>query len=213
MSKNIAIIGTGNMATGLAKRYADAGVFVTIGSRQLEKARALANATGGNLEAASIRAAVESSNVIVLAVPYAAIDEVLAEAGDLTGKTIIDITNPITPDYMALTIGHTTSAGEEIQKRAPGAIVIKAFNTIFAQMLTHPVTDGLPPVQVLYATDDQAAGDAFAESVRTLGFEPVYSGALSNSRYLEPLAELNIHFGYALGWGTYTAPAWVKYAA
>jgi predicted dinucleotide-binding enzyme len=68
-------------------------------------------------------------------------------------------------------------------------------------------------VQVLYATDDRDAGARFAELVRATGFEPVYSGALTNARYLEPLAELNIHFGYALGAGVFTAPAWVKYAA
>jgi 8-hydroxy-5-deazaflavin:NADPH oxidoreductase len=211
MSKSMAIIGTGNMGSGLAKSFAKAGIFVTIGSREIEKARALASAIG-NSEAASIRAAVESSDTIVLAVPYAAIEETLAQAGDLSGKVIIDITNPITPDYMSLTIGHTTSAGEEIQKRAPGATVIKAYNTIFAQLLTYECKDGEPPVQVLYATDDKAAGERFAELVRATGFEPVYSGALSNARYLEPLAELNIHFGYALGAGVYTAPAWIKFA-
>ena len=212
MNMNIAIIGTGKMAQGLAMRYTASGNVVTIGARNLEKARHLAAQVGGNCEVASIAAAVENADVIVLAVPYGAIDDVLAQAGKLEGKILIDITNPITPDYMALTIGHTTSAAEEIQKRAQGAIVVKAFNTIFAEMLVHPRKESQPPVQVFYATDDLVAGERFAKSVRAIGFDPVYSGGLTNARYLEPLAELNIHLGYALGWCTLTAPAWIKYA-
>ncbi|MFP5391194.1 MAG: NADPH-dependent F420 reductase [Gammaproteobacteria bacterium] len=209
MSKAISIIGTGKMATGLAQRYAKAGFAVTVGARDLARGRALAS--GLNIEVASVAAAVQASDTLLLAVPFAAAQEVLAQAGDLTGKVIIDITNPITPDYMALTIGHTTSAAEEIAAWARGATVIKAYNTIFAEMLTHERADG-QALQVFYATDDQAAGAAFAAGVRAIGFEPVYSGALSNARYLEPLAELNIHFGYALGWGTLVAPSWRKYA-
>lgn len=214
MTTNIAIIGTGNMGSGLAARFANAGFNVTIGSRDIERARVLARAVG-QAEAASIRAAVEASDVIVLAVPYGAVDETLAEAGKegaVAGKVIVDITNPITPDYMALTIGHTTSAGEEVAKRAPGAVVIKAYNTIFSQLLRYERQDGEPPVQVLYATDDKEEGTRFEALVRATGFEPVYAGPLANARYLEPLAELNIHFGYALGAGVYTAPQWIKYA-
>ncbi len=158
-----------------------------------------------------IAQAVRQADAVLLAVPYGAIDEVLAAAGDLDGKVLIDITNPITPDYMALTIGHTTSAAEEIERRAPGAIVIKAFNTLFAEVLTHARADHQPPLQVFYATDHQASGQRFAESVQALGFTPVHAGPLSNARYLEPLAELNIHLGYALGWGTLCAPAWTQY--
>lgn len=208
---NIAIIGTGNMGSGLAQLFAAAGRNVTVGARDILKARAVATSIG-TCEAASLRAAVEAADTIVLAVPYNAIDDTLAQLGNLAGKVIIDITNPITPDYMALTIGHTTSAAEEIARRAPGATVIKAYNTIFAQLLTYERKEGEPPPQVLYATDDIEAGLAFEELVRATGWQPVYAGALSNARYLEPLAELNIHFGYALGAGVYTAPGWVKYA-
>jgi 8-hydroxy-5-deazaflavin:NADPH oxidoreductase len=145
-------------------------------------------------------------------VPFAAVGDVLAELGDLAGKILIDISNPITPDYMALTIGHTTSAAEEIQKLAPKARVVKAFNTIFADLFSMARPGG-PAIQVFYATDEAAAGETVARLIEKIGFAAVNAGKLSNARYLEPVGELNIHFGYALGWGTKIAPAWVKLVA
>lgn len=209
---NIAIIGTGKMARGLAMRFAVADVALTIAARDLDKARSLAAQLGNGCSAASIAAAVQAADIVVLAVPYGAVDEVLAQANDWAGKVVIDITNPISPDYMSLTIGHSTSAAEEIQRRAPAAIVVKAFNTVFAEMLLHALNDDQPPVQVFYASDDHAAGEQVAALLRAMGFAAVHCGPLMNARYLEPLAELNIHLGYALGWGTLTAPAWLKYA-
>ncbi|MGH6680309.1 MAG: NADPH-dependent F420 reductase, partial [Bradyrhizobium sp.] len=137
--------------------------------------------------------------------------EALREAGDLSGKILIDISNPITPDYKALTVGHTTSAAEEIQKAVPTAKVVKAFNTIFSELLPAEARKGRStPVQVFVAGDDEAAKKIVSEIIAKTGFEPVESGALSNSRYLEPVGEINIHFGFFLGWGTSAAPAWVK---
>jgi predicted dinucleotide-binding enzyme len=137
--------------------------------------------------------------------------EGLKDAGGLSGKIVIDISNPITPDYKALTIGHTTSAAEEIQKLVPGGTVIKAWNTIFAELLPAEAREGRSrPVQVFVAGDDEAAKKKVSDLVAATGFQPVDSGALINCRYLEPVGEINIHFGFFLGWGTSVAPAWVK---
>jgi 8-hydroxy-5-deazaflavin:NADPH oxidoreductase len=209
----IAIIGTGNMAAGLARRLAEvATTDVVIGARDPEKAAKLARSTGANWQSGGIAAAAALADVIVLAVHYGIMPEVIAGLGDLSGKVLIDISNPMTPDFMALTIGHTTSAAEEIKKLAPQARVVKAFNTIFASLFALPRTE-TETTQVFYATDDEAAGRAVADLIRTVGFSPVHAGPLSNARYLEPLGELNVHFGYALGWGTHAAPAWIKLAA
>ena len=109
-----------------------------------------------------------------------------------------------------LLIGHTTSAAEEIQKLAPRAEVVKAFNTIFAQLLPAEAREGRAPVQVFVAADDGAAKAAVSDIVAKGGFEPIDAGSLANARFLEPVGEMNIHFGFFLGWGTTAAPAWTR---
>jgi NADPH-dependent F420 reductase len=208
----IAIIGTGKMGGGLARLYASKGVKVAIGSRDPAEAAKLAKEIGAGAEGGGIAAATKLADVVILAVPYPAAAEAIREAGGFAGKILIDISNPITPDFKALTVGHTTSAAEEIQKAAPQAKVVKAFNTIFAQLLPSEARQGRA-VQVFVAGDDEAAKKVVSDLVAKGEFEPVESGALSNSRYLEPVGEINIHFGFFLGWGTSAAPAWIKAAA
>ena len=208
----IAIIGTGNMASGLARRLARAGQDVVLGSRDPAKAAALAATLGDHVQSGGIAAVMHMADVAVMAVPFDAVPEVLASAGDFAGKILVDITNPITPDYMALTIGHTTSAAEEIQKLAVGAVVVKAFNTVFADILSTEEVGG-PTTQVFIAADDREAASQVALLVRAIGFEPVQAGPLANARYLEPVGELNIQMGYALGHGTLTAPSWIRLAS
>lgn len=208
----IAIIGTGKMGGGLARLYASKGVKVAIGSRDPAEAAKLAKEIGSGAEGGGIAAATKLADVVILAVPYPAAAEAIREAGGFAGKILIDISNPITPDFKALTVGHTTSAAEEIQQAAPQARVVKAFNTIFAQLLPTEARKGRA-VQVFVAGDDEAAKKVVSELVTKGDFEPVESGALSNSRYLEPVGEINIHFGFFLGWGTSAAPAWIKATA
>ena len=205
----IAIIGTGKMGAGIARLLASKGVKVAIGSRDPAKAAKLAGEIGAGAEGGGIAAAAKLADVVVLAVPYSAAAETIREADGFSGKVLVDISNPITPDYKALTVGHTTSAAEEIQKLAPHAKVVKAYNTIFAELLPADARKGRS-VQVFVAGDDEGAKKAVSDIVTKGGFEAIESGALSNSRYLEPVGEINIHFGFFLGWGTSAAPAWIK---
>lgn len=204
---NIAILGAGAMAKGFASSFSRAGFSVVIGARDAAKASDLAADVGRGVQAASLRGAANAADVIVLGVPYAAALETLAAAGDLTGKVIIDITNPMTPDFSGLAIGHATSAAEEIQKAAPGARVVKAFNTIFAHLLTQPKA-GSKRLTVFYAGDDATANERVGAIIERAGFRAEYAGPLKHARYLEPVAALNIAFAYSLGAGVNIAPEW-----
>jgi len=204
----IAIVGTGNMGAGIARLLASKGVKVAIGSRDPANAAKLAAEIGAGAEGGGIAAATKLADVVILAVPYTAAAETIREAGGFAGKVLVDISNPITSDYKALTVGHTTSAAE-IQKLAPQAKVVKAYSTIFAQLLPTEARKGRT-VQVFVAGDDEAAKKVVSDIVTTGDFEAVESGPLSNARYLEPVGEINIHFGFFLGWGTSVAPAWIK---
>jgi NADPH-dependent F420 reductase len=207
----VAVIGTGKMGGGFARLLASKGIDVAIGHHDPARAAALAREIGARAQGGGVEAAAKLADVIIVAVPYPKVAEALEGAGDLTGKVVVDISNPITPDFRALLIGHTTSAAEEIQRLVPGAKVLKAWNTVFAELLPAEAREGrAAPVQAFLAGDDEAAKKKVAELATATGFEPVEAGALTNSRYLEAVGELNIHLGFFLGWGTSAAPAWVK---
>ncbi|MEJ6782908.1 NADPH-dependent F420 reductase [Aminobacter sp. Piv2-1] len=204
----IAIIGTGNMAKGLAGVFSKAGYSVALGSRDAAKAEETARSAGVNVTGTDIPSAVGSADIVVLAIPFDAAGETIAAAGGLDGKIVIDITNPLTADYAGLTIGHSTSAGEEIQKLAPRARVVKAFNTIFASVLQSGGNIGGKPATVFIAGDDKDATEAVETLVAKSGFVPLQVGGLGVARYIEPVAGLNIVLGYMRGLGTDIAPAW-----
>jgi 8-hydroxy-5-deazaflavin:NADPH oxidoreductase len=149
--------------------------------------------------------------VVILAMPYEAA-LALASSSALKGKTLVDISNPLKPDFSGLSIGHDSSAAETIQRAASGVKVVKAFNTIFAAIFDSPASS-TRAVPVYLAGNDDAAVEAVAELVATAGFAVERTGALDAARLIEPLAMLNIRLGYALGRGTAIAPSWMKIAA
>ncbi|MGR3632698.1 MAG: NADPH-dependent F420 reductase [Limimaricola soesokkakensis] len=151
--------------------------------------------------------AVAKAEVVVLATPYGAISE-LAGKADFSGKTVIDVSNPVTEDFSGLQVGHKTSAAEEIASRLSGATVVKAFNTVFAQHYGTGHKVNGQPIQTFVAGDNEAAREAVKALAAEIGFEPVDAGPLANARYLEPIGFLNIQFGYVFGHGTGIAPRW-----
>lgn len=205
----IAIIGTGRMGRGLARRFAAAGETVLLCGRDDLRAAAAAAALGPRISSALIAAAADAE-IVVVAVPYPATADAMRSAGDLAGKIVIDITNPVGPD-LSLAVGTTTSAAEAIQKRVPRARVVKAFNTLFAELLDLELTDADIPPQILYAGDDAAAKERVAGLIAKIGYEPLDAGPLRNARLIEPIALMTIQFGYALGRGTRIAPRFVDY--
>ena len=206
---NITIFGTGKMAKGLASVFTAGGYDVILGSRDAARAKDTAKALGGQVKGYGLMVAANKPEVVVLAVPFDAAAETIAAAGGLAGKVIIDISNPLTPDYMGLTVGHSTSASEEIQKLAPKAKVVKAFNTVFASVLHAGGRVGKTPVTVFIAGDDEGANRAVEDIATKSGFSVLQSGGLKVARYLEPVAGLNIVLGYGKGHGTDIAPTWL----
>ncbi|MBS0308407.1 MAG: NAD(P)-binding domain-containing protein [Proteobacteria bacterium] len=208
----VTIVGAGNMSSGLVKQLSQAGHQIRVTARDPVKAQALA-AQHRNVTAVAANEALADADVVIVATGYADAVPALQVLGDLRGKTVIDITNPLTADYMGLTIGHTTSAAEEIARALPGANVVKAFNTVFAQVLADgPQLANGERVSVFFAGDSESAKQTVKALIDSAGFKAVDTGGLKNARYLESLAGLNIYFGYGAGLGTSIAPAWLSKA-
>lgn len=206
----VTVIGAGNMGSAFVKQMVAGGHTVTVTARNLDKARAVAAAHPGAVATTADNAAA-NADVVVLATGHADAIVALRSVGPLAGKVVIDVTNPLTADYMGLTIGHTTSAAEEIAHAVPDARVVKGFNTVFAQVLAEgaDLGDGRK-VSVFLASDDAAAKATAKALAESLGFETIDAGGLKNARYLEPLAGLNIYLGYGAGLGTGIAPTFVR---
>ncbi len=198
----IGIIGTGNVGSTLGKGWAAKGHAVVFGVRNAgdAKVQAAVKAAGGATRAATVKDAAADAEVVVLATPWGATQDAIKAAGSLSGKIVIDATNPLKADLSGLAVGYTTSAGEEVAKWAAGAKVVKAFNTTGAGNMANPRFGG-EAASMFICGDDAAAKKTVASLAETLGFEAVDAGPLSQARLLEPLAMLWISMAYAFGQG------------
>ena len=199
----IGIIGSGNMGSGLGRIWARKGHSVIFSySRSAEKLGGLA-ASVPHAKAGTPAEACAGSEVILLAARWSDVSDALGQAGPMDGKIVIDCTNPLKPDLSGLALGCTTSAAEEVAKMLPGARVVKAFNTAFAQVYQEETRlFGSRRAAMFYCGDDAEAKTIVARLINDVGFEPVDSGPLISARCLEPLAMLMITLGYGLGMGT-----------
>jgi hypothetical protein len=187
----ISIIGTGSMASALAGRALAGGNAVEIIGRNATKAKELAAALGG-ATAAPARAA-PAGDMVILAVPYASAATVVGEYGEaLDGRVIVDITNPITPDFSGFLTPQGTFGAQEIAKDAPaGAHVVKAFNTLPSEVLAAGSAEGRP-LDVFIAGDDAQAKEGVSAFVESLGMRPLDIGKLSMARALEHATLLHL---------------------
>jgi predicted dinucleotide-binding enzyme len=182
MKQKVAIIGAGNVGKALREGLERAGHEIRATARS------------------QVSQTADWADIIILAVPFAAIPDVTRElqtAAD--GKTVVDVTNALTPD-MQLALGFSTSGGEELQKALPRARVVKAFNTVFAQHMSRGSVAG-QQLSLFAAGDDAAARKAVLELGKTIGFDAIDAGPLKNARHLEALGYFNIQLGYVLGHG------------
>jgi predicted dinucleotide-binding enzyme len=188
---SISIIGLGNMASTLADRALARGNAVEIIGRDPAKANELAAALGGATVGTAGTA--PAGDIVVLAVPYASAAAVVSDYGDaLHGKVIVDITNPITPDSKGFVTPDGSSGAQEIAKAArAGAHVVKAFNTLFSDVLAAGSAEGRP-LDVFIAGDDAQAKARVSAFIESLGLRPMDTGELPMARALENVALLQL---------------------
>jgi predicted dinucleotide-binding enzyme len=196
----VTIIGTGNMARGIATRAVAGGHTVNLLGTDASKSEALAAELSGDVRAGTVGDDL-AGDVVVPAVWYQALDDVLARYGDqLAGKVIVDITNPVDPQsFQPLTI-EAGSAAQEIAGKAPEAKIVKAFNTTFAGTLVEGSVGG-EPLDVFIASDDDDAKRTVSEFVESVGLRPVDAGPLARARQLEALGYLHMAVQDPLGTG------------
>lgn len=196
----IGILGSGNVARALAKPWAEKGHEIVFGSRNPDKALDIAESMGKNVCSSTYEEAAKWGDVIVLATPYTAAQDIIKKVGDLTGKILVDCTNPLAPDLSGLTVGLITSAAEEIAKMT-SAKVVKAFNTMGVGIMTN-VQFGSESASNFICGDDEGAKSIVRSLGEDIGFDVIDIGPLSNARLLEPLAMLWIYLAFKHGMGT-----------
>ena len=178
----VAIIGTGKMGRGFASALAPKHQVV-VGSRDPDRARKVASATGATRGATYAEAAADAE-VVILTVPWPAIDDTLGQLGELDQTVVIDVSYPYKKREREALAGSSTA--EQIQQRLPRARVVKGWNHVHAQHLTAPEVDGIA-ASVLLAGDDPAAKQMVFALARDMGFHPVDVGPLKATRELERL--------------------------
>jgi len=195
----IAIIGAGSVGTRLGALANAAGHDVTYGVR--------GDTAPAGFAKAAIADAIVDADLVVLAVPFTACSgllPVIAQA--LAGKIVIDVTNPLNTDWSPLLLGEVNSAAQTIAALVPEARVVKAFNTIFADVMTpERLVRGSERITAFIAGDNTEARETVARFAAGIGFAPRIVGTLSLARYLEGMAHLNIAIALGQAGGTNAA--------
>jgi NADPH-dependent F420 reductase len=193
----IAIIGTGEVGSALGARFAEQGHTIVYGSREPERdeVRKLVERTGRGASAMSAAAAASKGDIVVLAVPGLLVEEITRGLGELSGKIIIDPTNPLKESSGRLEHAVATSNAEIIQSAALGAKVVKAFNTLNWKTMVDPASAG-GPVSIPLAGDDPLAKRRVADLVSGMGLEPIDVGPLEDARWVEGMLILWINNRY-----------------
>lgn len=192
----IGIIGAGRMGHALGRRWARAGHEVAISfSRDEQKLEALAREFGHGARASTPPDAVKEADAVLFAVQWSAVDEALAQARSLSGRTMLTCTIPMTADDSELAIGHTSSGAEELARRS-GANVVAMFNTITSELLRDDAEVARMRPDVVYCGDSKSAKATAAQLARDAGFNPIDAGGLRIARYLEPFGLLVAQLAY-----------------
>lgn len=196
----ISIIGAGNVGMALASNLIGKGESVFFGVPEPAKYAAGVQALGSRAQVGTVAQAVAASDLVILAVPYGAAQQVAESVADWNGRVLVDATNPLAPALAGLALGTTTSGAEQVAARARGARVVKAFNTTGAENMADPRYPGGAVFMPVAGDDADARGRVLALATR-LGFDAVDVGPLAAARFLEPFAMTWIHLAIKRGMG------------
>jgi predicted dinucleotide-binding enzyme len=193
------ILGSGLMGGKLGTLFARAGHEVVFSyARSQQKLMRLARDAGGNARAGTPHEAAQDADALLLAVHWSQIDEVLNQAGDLSGKVLISCSLPMNAQNTELILGLTTSGAEALAHKAPGAEVVAAFNNVPSEVLfgVFEARDNAARPSMVYCGDKQTGKDVAATLIRDVGFDPIDAGPLRIARYIEPFALLVAQLAY-----------------
>lgn len=197
----IAVMGSGNVGRTLAEGLHTKGHDVRLATREPGRPELAAWSSGSGVALEHLAPAAAGAELIVLATAWSGVAEALAAAGpaNLEGKVLIDVTNPLRfTDRLELAVGHDDSGGETVQRLAPGARVVKAFNTVGFELMVDPDLLGGPPTMFV-AGDDAEARSVVAGLAGQLGWAVHDCGDLRAARLTEPLAMLWIEHALRTG--------------
>jgi predicted dinucleotide-binding enzyme len=195
----IGILGSGLMGGKLGTLFARAGHDVVFSyARSRSKLEALAREAGKTARAGTPREAVQDADALLLAVHWNRLDDVLRQAGDLSGKALVTCSLPMDDDDTGLIVAHTSSGAEVLARKTPGARVVSAFGTVPSEVLFAVFDardiEGRP--SLVYCGDDESAKVVAARLIRDVGFDPVDAGPLQVARSIEPFTMLIAKLAY-----------------
>src|SRR5712691_10785251 len=195
----VGILGSGLMGGKLGTLFARAGHDVVFSyARSEQKLKKLAREAQGSARAGTPSEAAREADALLLAVHWSRVDDVLKQAGDVSGKVIISCSLPMNADNTGLVIAHTSSGAEALAKKVPKARVVSAFNTVPSEVLfgVFAARQKARRPSLVYCGDDARSKKIAAELVRDVGFDPEDAGPLRIARYTEPFTLLIAQLAY-----------------
>jgi len=195
----VGILGSGLMGGKLGTIWARAGHEMVFSyARNQEKLAKLARDAKGNARAGTPREAAQGADALLLAVHWSRVDDVLTQAGDLSGKVVVSCSLPMNADDTDLVIAHTSSGAEALAKRVPKARVVSAFGTVPSEVLfdVFAARRKATKPSLVYCGDDARSKKVAAQLIRDVGFDPVDAGPLRIARYTEPFTLLIAQLAY-----------------
>ena len=210
----IGILGSGRMGAKLGTIWTRAGHDVVFSySHSEHKLEKLARDAKGKARAGTPAEAAKDADALLLAVHWSRVDDVLSQAGDLSGKTIVSCSLPMNADDTELVVAHTSSGAEELARKIPAAHVVSAFGTVPSEVLfaVFAARRRATKPNVVYCGDEAKSKRTAARLIRDAGFDPIDAGPLQIARHIEPFTMLVGQLAYERPGGPELAYRFVRF--